>query len=71
MPITSKYSDEKVETMLAEIATVLEKHESTPELSLMLVGNIATNVLNQNVAKGQRKIIAKTFADALIASVDD
>ncbi|CAM4113158.1 MULTISPECIES: YejL family protein [Vibrio] len=71
MPITSKYSDEKVETMLAEIATVLERHESTPELSLMLVGNIATNVLNQNVAKGQRKVIAKTFADALIASVDD
>ncbi|OBT13060.1 hypothetical protein A9264_14835 [Vibrio sp. UCD-FRSSP16_10] len=71
MPITSKYSDEKVETMLAEIATVLERHESTPELSLMLVGNIATNVLNQNVAKGQRKVIAKTFADALIASVND
>ncbi|GEA51653.1 MULTISPECIES: YejL family protein [Vibrio] len=71
MPITSKYSDEKVETMLAEIATVLEKHQSTPELSLMLVGNIATNVLNQNVAKGQRKAIAKTFSDALIASVED
>ncbi|CAM3039988.1 YejL family protein [Vibrio rarus] len=71
MPITSKYSDEKIETMLAEIATVLEKHKSTPELSLMLVGNIATNVLNQNVAKGQRKAIAKTFSDALIASVDD
>ncbi|OED94346.1 YejL family protein [Vibrio breoganii] len=71
MPITSKYSDEKVETMLAEIAAVLEKHQSTPELSLMLVGNIATNVLNQKVAKGQRKAIAKTFSDALIASVED
>ncbi|WP_261816983.1 YejL family protein [Vibrio gallicus] len=71
MPITSKYSDQKIETMLAEIAAVLEKHESTPELSLMLVGNIATNILNQNVAKGQRQAIAKTFADALAASVED
>jgi uncharacterized protein YejL (UPF0352 family) len=71
MPITSKYSDQQIETMLAEIATVLAKHKSSPQLSLMLVGNIATNVLNQNVPKGQRKAIAKTFADALLASVED
>jgi uncharacterized protein YejL (UPF0352 family) len=71
MPITSKYSDKQVEAILAEIAAILEKNEANAELTLMLVGNIATNVLNQDIPKAQRKAIAKTFSDALIASVND
>ncbi|WP_428771562.1 YejL family protein [Vibrio sp.] len=71
MPITSKYSDETVELILAEIAAVLEKHNANPELSLMIAGNIATNVLNQNVAASQRKVIAEKFAQALLSSVEE
>ncbi|WP_047046612.1 YejL family protein [Vibrio mexicanus] len=71
MPITSKYSDDQVESILAEVAAVLEKHQATPELSLMIAGNIATNVLNQNVAASQRKAIAEKFAQALISSLDE
>ena len=71
MPITSKYSDEKVETILTEIAAVLEKHQASPELTLMIAGNIATNVLNQNVAAAQRKAIAEKFAQALVSSLED
>lgn len=59
MPITSKYSDEHVESILTEIAAVLNKHNASPELTLMVVGNIATNVINQNVATAQRKVIAE------------
>ncbi len=59
MPITSKYSDEHVESILTEIAAVLNKHNASPELTLMVVGNIATNVINQNVAAAQRKVIAE------------
>ncbi|MDN3680513.1 YejL family protein [Vibrio tapetis subsp. quintayensis] len=70
MPITSKYSDEQVETILAEIAAVLDKHGAGTELTLMIAGNIATNVLNQNVAASQRKAIAEKFAQALTSSVD-
>ncbi|EEX67455.1 hypothetical protein CGT92_08700 [Vibrio metoecus] len=69
MPITSKYSDEHVESILTEIAAVLNKHNTSPELTLMLVGNIATNVLNQNVAASQRKVIAEKFAQALVSSL--
>ncbi|MDE1514605.1 MULTISPECIES: YejL family protein [Vibrio] len=69
MPITSKYSDQHVETILTEIAAVLDKHHASPELTLMVVGNVATNILNQNVAAGQRKIIAEKFAQALISSL--
>ncbi|WP_172557582.1 YejL family protein [Vibrio fluvialis] len=71
MPITSKYSDEKVETILTEIAAVLDKHDASPELTLMIAGNVATNVLNQNVASVQRKAIAEKFAQALMSSLQD
>ncbi|HGE6059875.1 TPA: YejL family protein [Vibrio cholerae] len=69
MPITSKYSDEHVESILTEIAAVLNKHNASPKLTLMVVGNIATNVINQNVAAAQRKVIAEKFAQALVSSL--
>ncbi|EOB3581396.1 YejL family protein [Vibrio vulnificus] len=71
MPITSKYTDEQVESILTEIGAVLDKHCATPELSLMIAGNIATNVLNQQVAASQRKLIAEKFAQALISSLQE
>ena len=70
MPITSKYTDEQVEKILAEVGAVLEKHAASPELTLMIAGNIATNVLNQQVAASQRKVIAEKFAQALISSLE-
>ncbi|EHH2472824.1 YejL family protein [Vibrio vulnificus] len=71
MPITSKYTDEQVESILTEIGAVLDKYGATPELSLMIAGNIATNVLNQQVAASQRKLIAEKFAQALISSLQE
>ncbi|MCZ8486139.1 DUF1414 domain-containing protein [Vibrio lentus] len=53
------------------MGAVLTKHKkSFTELSLMIAGNIATNVLNQNVAS-QRKGIAEKFAEALVSSLED
>jgi uncharacterized protein YejL (UPF0352 family) len=37
----------------------------------MIAGNIATNVLNQDIAASQRKAIAEKFAEALVSSVED
>ena len=71
MPIISKYTDDQVEKILAEVGAVLTKHKASPELSLMIAGNIATNVLNQNVAASQRKGIAEKFAEALVSSIED
>ncbi|MGF1741645.1 YejL family protein [Vibrio profundum] len=70
MPITSKYTDNQVEQILAEVASVLKKHEASPELSLMIAGNIATNIINQNIAAAQRKEIADKFAQALMSSLE-
>ncbi|TOJ03360.1 DUF1414 domain-containing protein, partial [Vibrio parahaemolyticus] len=43
---------------------------ASPELTLMIAGNIATNVLNQRVATSQRKLIAEKFAQALMSSLE-
>ncbi len=71
MPITSKYSNEQVETILTEIAAVLDNHNASSELTLMIAGNIATNVLNQNVPTAQRKLLAEKFAQALLSSLNN
>ncbi|PLR40805.1 hypothetical protein CYR55_05870 [Chimaeribacter californicus] len=69
MPQSSRYSDEHVEQLLAELVSVLEKHRAPTDLSLMVLGNMVTNLLNTSVAPAQRKHLARSFADALQASV--
>ncbi|MDN5681509.1 MAG: YejL family protein [Ewingella sp.] len=69
MPQSSRYSDEHVEQILSELATVLEKHRAPTYLSLMVLGNMVTNLINTSVAPTQRKAIAGSFAGALQASI--
>jgi uncharacterized protein YejL (UPF0352 family) len=70
MPVTSKYQDKNVEQILSDIVNVLEKHKTSTDLSLMVLGNIATNLINNDLPIGQRKIIAEKFAQALLSSVE-
>ncbi|MBP2167573.1 uncharacterized protein YejL (UPF0352 family) [Erwinia toletana] len=69
MPQSSRYSDERVEKILAEMVQVLEKNQTPTDLSLMILGNMVTNLINTSVAPAQRQILARSFADALQASV--
>jgi len=71
MPQLSRYSDEHVEQMLSELLNVLEKHKTPTDLSLMVLGNMVTNLINTSVAPAQRQAIAKSFAQALQSSVSD
>ncbi|WP_413112050.1 YejL family protein [Thaumasiovibrio sp. DFM-14] len=71
MPVTSKYSDKQVEAILNDMINVLEQHRAPADLSLMIVGDLATNIINNNVPNGQRKAIAEKFAHALQSSVKD
>ncbi|MCL5498143.1 hypothetical protein SAMN05216563_107138 [Phytobacter palmae] len=71
MPQNSRYSDEHVEQLLSELANVLEKHKSPTDLSLMVLGNMVTNLINTSIAPAQRQAIAKSFAQALQSSVND
>lgn len=71
MPQSSRYSDQRVEQLLAEMAQVLQKDQAPTDLSLMVLGNMVTNLINSDVATAQRRSLARSFADALQASVDD
>ncbi|BDH45147.1 UPF0352 protein [Salmonella enterica subsp. enterica serovar Choleraesuis] len=71
MPQTSRYSDQRVEALLSELLQVLEKDQAPTDLSLMVLGNMVTNLINTSVAPAQRKALARSFADALQASVNN
>lgn len=66
MPQISRYSDEQVEQLLAELLNVLEKHKAPTDLSLMVLGNMVTNLINTSIAPAQRQAIANSFARALV-----
>ncbi|MBP2198437.1 YejL family protein [Erwiniaceae bacterium L1_54_6] len=71
MPQSSRYSDERVEKLLAQMAQILEKDKAPTDLSLMVLGNMVTNLINTSVSPAQRRSLARSFADALQASVRD
>lgn len=71
MPQHSRYSDKHVEQLLSELVNVLEKHKTPTDLSLMVLGNMVTNLINTSVAPAQRQAIAKSFAQALQSSVSN
>ena len=70
MPQQSRYSDEHVEKLLSELANVLEEHKAPTDLSLMVLGNMVTNLINSSVAPAQRQAIARSFAQALQSSIN-
>ena len=71
MPQSSRYSDEHVEKLLAELVSVLEKNRTPTDLSLMVLGNMVTNLINTSVAPSQRAHIAESFARARQSSVSE
>ncbi|EJL89411.1 YejL family protein [Pantoea sp. BIGb0393] len=71
MPQSSRYSDERVEKLLAEMAQILEKDKAPTDLSLMVLGNMVTNLINTSVSPAQRRTLARSFAEALQSSVRD
>lgn len=71
MPITSKYTNKKVEQIIDDVFDVLEKHDASAELALMIMGNITTNVINADVPASQRKAIAEKFSQALLSSIKE
>ncbi len=71
MPQSSRCRDERVEKLLAQLAQVLQKDNAPTDFSLMVLGNMVTNVINSDVAPAQRRSLAGSFAEALQASVRD
>ncbi|BEU02983.1 UPF0352 protein YejL [Agarivorans sp. OAG1] len=71
MAIVSKYSTEQVEQLLNDVLKVVDNHNVTTDLALMVLGNAATCMINQRVAPEQRKKLTEGFAKALKNSIND
>ncbi|WP_319782197.1 DUF1414 domain-containing protein [Oceanisphaera sp. IT1-181] len=69
MPVISKYEKE-FDQLLSELEAVMDQHLAPADLRLMVLGNLATHIINHQIAPGQRKTIADKFAKVLTASVD-
>lgn len=71
MPQASRYTDKEVEQLLTELVNVLEKNHTPTDLSLMVLGNMVTNLINTSVAPASRPAIVRSFVGALQASIKD
>ncbi|OIN14403.1 DUF1414 domain-containing protein [Oceanisphaera psychrotolerans] len=69
MPVISKY-EKQFDQLLSELEAVMDKHLAPADLRLMVLGNLATHIINHQIAPGQRKAIADKFAKVLTSSVD-
>lgn len=70
MAIQSKYQDKQVDAILNDMIAVLEKHQAPLDLSLIVLGNMTTNLLTGSLGKQQQKVLAQAFSEALLNSIN-
>ena len=70
MAIQAKYQDKQIDAILNDIIAVLEKHQAPLDLSLIVLGNMTTNLLTGNLGKQQQKVLAQAFSEALLNSIN-
>ena len=69
MAIQSKYQDKQIDAILNDMVAVLEKHQAPLDLSLIVLGNMTTNLLTGSVGKQQQQVLVQAFSDALLNSI--
>lgn len=69
MPIISKYSNEEINNLVDELLSVIQTQKPSVDLALIALGNAVSNVIDANVPEHAKADIAKSFADALLASI--
>lgn len=70
MAIQSKYQDKQIDAILNDMIAVLEKHQAPLDLSLIVLGNMTTNLLTGSLGKQQQKVLAQAFSEALFNSIN-
>ena len=68
MAIQSKYNNAQVESLITEIFAVLDKQKSPTDLSLMVLGNCVSHLLQTKIPDTARPAVAEQFAKALAQS---
>lgn len=69
MPIHSRYSDEEIDVLLNEIGALLDKHQASTDLALMVLGNFTSYLINHRVLASHRQDVSQAFIQALQASI--
>lgn len=69
MAAHSKYSNQEIEALMNEMIATLEKHHAPVDLSLIVLGDMVSNLLLSSVSESQRLALAKAFSEALLHSV--
>ena len=70
MAIQSKYQDKQIDAILNDMIAVLEKHQAPLDLSLIVLGNMTTNLLTGSLGKQHQKVLAQSFSEALLNSIN-
>ncbi|MFC0309171.1 DUF1414 domain-containing protein [Gallibacterium trehalosifermentans] len=69
MATHSKYSNKEIEALMNEMISTLEKHQAPVDLSLIVLGDMVSNLLLSSVKESQRLPLAKAFSEALLNSL--
>ena len=69
MPQQSRYTNDEFEALMNKVILTLEESGANRDLSLMVLGNVITHILNTQVSPKSRETMASQFADVLKKSV--
>lgn len=69
MPQQSRYTDAQFEDIMNKVIAVLEQNEVQRDLSLMVLGNVITNIFQNQVPEAQRQDMAEQFTQVLLKSI--
>ncbi|KFZ38552.1 hypothetical protein HR45_03765 [Shewanella mangrovi] len=69
MALQSKYTNAQVEALITELLAVLDKHQAPTDLSLMVLGNTVSHLLNTRVNPEVKEKLGEQFSKALAQSL--
>ena len=68
MPINSRYSTQKFDALSQDILLAIETHQADRDLSLMVLGNVLSNIFHQQTSPENRQQMVSQFCDILTKS---
>lgn len=69
MPQQSRYTNTEFEALMNKVIFTLEENQADRDLSMMVLGNVITHIINTQVKPESREAIAEQFASVLVKSV--
>jgi hypothetical protein len=69
MPQQSRYSDKEFEAAMQDVFVALEQNNANRDLSLMVLGNVLSNIFTQQVAPQKREAMVEQFCNVLKKAV--